>query len=92
MLFRSIGARNHDIRTQFIIEAVIITGIGGVFGLIIGAVGGNAVGSLMGIQALPSANAILLAVGISSAIGLIFGVYPANKAAKLNPIEALRYE
>ena len=89
---KSIGARNKDIRLQFIVEAIIITGIGGILGLIIGAVGGNLIGNLMGIQAIPSMDAILLAVGMSSAIGLIFGVYPANKAAKLNPIEALRYE
>jgi putative ABC transport system permease protein len=89
---KSIGARNGDIRTQFLIEAVILTGIGGALGLALGYGGGQLVGGLIGVPPVVTASAVLLAVGISTGIGIVFGVYPAGKAAKLDPIEALRYE
>jgi putative ABC transport system permease protein len=89
---KSIGARNGDIRVQFLIEAIILTGIGGVLGLGLGYGGGRLAGQMTGITPLMSLQSVILAVGISTAIGIIFGVYPASKAAKLNPIEALRYE
>ncbi len=89
---KSIGAKNKDIRTQFLTEAVILTGIGGVAGLILGYFGALIVGGIIGIPPLMKWNVVLIAVSISVGIGIIFGVTPANKAAKLNPIEALRYE
>jgi len=89
---KSIGAKNKDIRMQFIIEAIILTGIGGMIGVLLGWGGGSVAGSYMGISTVISPMAVFIAVGISTAIGIIFGVYPANKAAKLDPIEALRYE
>jgi putative ABC transport system permease protein len=89
---KSIGAKRRDIRTQFLLEAIILTGIGGVLGLILGYTGGIGIGGLIGVTPVITIQSILLAVGISCGIGILFGVYPANKAAKLDPIEALRYE
>ncbi|MDR1066249.1 MAG: ABC transporter permease [Clostridiales bacterium] len=89
---KSIGAKNFDIKAQFLIEAITLTGIGGLSGLALGIGGGKIVGGYMDIQPVVSANSIALAVGISMLIGIVFGVYPASKAAKLDPIEALRYE
>lgn len=89
---KALGAPNSAIRTQFIIESVIICLIGGIIGIISGILLGNIVGLIMGTAAAPSVGAILLAVTFSMAIGVFFGFYPANRAAKLDPIEALRYE
>ncbi|NLJ88190.1 MAG: FtsX-like permease family protein [Epulopiscium sp.] len=89
---KSLGARNKDIKKQFLIEAVILTVIGGIMGIIFGFLGGMAVGSMMKITPRVSFFSILVTVGVSSIVGIIAGVYPANKAAKLDPIEALRYE
>ena len=89
---KALGAPASAIRSQFIVEAVIICLIGGLLGVALG-VGLGALGAhLMGYSARASVSAIVLAVGFSMAIGLFFGYYPANKAAKMNPIDALRYE
>ena len=89
---KALGAPASAIRSQFIVEAVIICLIGGLLGVGLG-VGLGALGAhLMGYSARASVSAIVLAVGFSMAIGLFFGYYPANKAAKMNPIDALRYE
>lgn len=85
---KALGAPASAIRSQFIVEAVIICLIGGLLGVGLGALGAH----LMGYSARASVSAIVLAVGFSMAIGLFFGYYPANKAAKMNPIDALRYE
>ena len=89
---KALGAPNSAIRVQFIVEAVIICMIGGVFGIICGVGMGILGASLLGYPAVPSVTAIILAVTFSAVIGIFFGYYPANKAAKLDPIEALRYE
>ena len=89
---KSIGAKNKDIKIQFITEAVILTGMGGIAGLVLGIVFAFVIGRFAGITPVLSVSAVAMAVGISMAIGIIFGVTPANKAAKLDPIEALRFE
>ena len=89
---KALGAKNSAIRMQFIVESVIICLIGGIIGIIFGMLLGYAGASLLGFPAHPSVDAILIAVCFSMAIGVFFGYYPASKAAKLDPIEALRYE
>lgn len=89
---KSIGAKNSDIMFQFVIEAIILTFMGGILGIVFGWIAGLAAGAVLGMESVVSVNSIIIAVAISSAIGIIFGVYPARKAALLDPIEALRYE
>ena len=89
---KAIGATNGNIRMQFVVESVIICSIGGVIGILFGGVLGYVGSTLIGAPAVPKLSYILLAVGFSMAIGIFFGYYPANKAAKMDPVEALRYE
>lgn len=89
---KALGATNASIRTQFIVESMILCLIGGAIGIIIGVAGGSFAASKMGYAAKPSVSNMLVAVGFSLLIGVFFGYYPANKAAKMNPIDALRYE
>lgn len=89
---KALGARNSAIRVQFITEAVVICLVGGAVGIALGVGLGTAGASMLGYPARPSVAAMLLAAGFSMVIGVFFGYYPANKAAKLDPIEALRYE
>jgi len=88
----AIGAREKDILLQFLAEAVLLTLLGGVIGILMGVGGALLISALFDWPTLISANAIGLAVAFSSAIGIFFGFYPARKAARLNPIDALRYE
>ncbi|MFV0520604.1 MAG: ABC transporter permease [Lachnospirales bacterium] len=88
---RAIGAKKKDILIQFILEALTLTAIGGILGILIGILGGKIVGDIMGTGSVTSASTVLLAVSVSTLCGIIFGVYPANKAANLNTIDALRY-
>ena len=89
---KALGATRRDILLQFLIEAATLTGIGGVLGIVAGLAAGRGVTVLMNIEAATPVGLTLLAVAVSVAIGLIFGVIPARRAAKMNPIEALRYE
>lgn len=89
---KALGATNGSIRLQFIIEAMVMCLIGGVIGVLVGVAGGSIAAKLMEAEAHPSISSIVQSVGFSMAIGLFFGYYPANKAAKMNPIDALTYE
>ena len=89
---KALGARSSFIKMQFIVEAVIICVIGGMIGIVVGLALGYLGASLLGYPSAVSIPIILISVSFSMAIGVFFGYYPANKAAKLDPIEALRYE
>ncbi len=89
---KALGARTASILTQFLAEAGIITLIGGIIGIIFGYLGALLVCSLLGFSAQVQVATILIATLFSSAVGIFFGIYPAKKAAKLSPIEALRHE
>ncbi len=91
-LRKAIGAQSGDIVAQFLSEAVLLTFLGGVFGTILGWLLSLAVAHFASIATKVSLSSVLLAFGVSAGIGIIFGYYPARKAAKLNPIVALRYE
>jgi putative ABC transport system permease protein len=88
----AIGARGSDVLTQFLVESVVMSLLGGVVGLIVGVAGAELVSRLAGWATAVPASAALLAVGFSAAVGIFFGFYPARKAAALDPIQALRYE
>jgi putative ABC transport system permease protein len=89
---KAVGATRRDILQQFLIEAAALTGTGGVIGVLIGLVLGRFASLAMNIHAATPVNITLLAVAVSIGIGLVFGVLPAQRAARLDPIESLRYE
>ena len=89
---KSLGARTGSILLQFLSESAIITLLGGIIGILIGVAGAFGICSLIGFTAKVSAGTVLGASLFSSAVGIFFGIYPAKKAAKLSPIEALRHE
>ncbi len=91
-LRKAIGARNVDIMVQFLIEAALISFIGGVTGILLGAGISTLIAMIAGWAVKLSASSIILATGFSLFIGIIFGIWPAHQASQLNPIEALRYE
>jgi putative ABC transport system permease protein len=91
-LRKAIGGKSKDISLQFLAEAIFLTFLGGAVGIILGWLIASGVTKFAGIATTVSGSSILLAFGVSALIGLIFGYYPARRAAKLNPIEALRYE
>ena len=89
---RAVGARRRDILLQFILEAASLSLAGGLIGVVAGVTGGVALGRVTGWPTAVSPMAVLLAVGISAAVGVFFGAYPARRAARLDPIVALRAE
>jgi putative ABC transport system permease protein len=91
-LRKAIGATKKDINRQFLIEAIMLTFIGGVIGVTLGSLLSYAVTSLGIVQTEVSISSVILAFGVSATIGIVFGYYPAKRAGNLSPIEALRYE
>jgi putative ABC transport system permease protein len=88
----AVGAKRRHIVMQFLIEAMTLSLVGGVLGIVLGIAGAKLTTLIAGWPTIISGNVILLAFFFSLVVGLFFGLYPANKAARLNPIEALRYE
>ena len=88
----AVGARQADVMRQFLIESVVISSLGGVVGIVIGAAGSVILGQVTGWSTAIPPSAVAIAVGFSAAVGVFFGLYPAQQAAKLDPIQALRYE
>jgi putative ABC transport system permease protein len=89
---KAIGAQKSDIMKQFIIEAIILCQLGGIAGIAAGVVGGNVVSVMLEVPPVVPWDWAAIGFGVCSLVGLTFGVYPAWKAAALDPIEALRYE
>lgn len=88
----SIGARPRDILTQFLMESIVMSLIGGIIGIMLGLIASSLLSKFAGWPTYVTAQSIILAVSFSMGVGIFFGYYPARKASSLNPIEALRYE
>jgi putative ABC transport system permease protein len=88
----SVGARSRDILTQFLVEALVLSLLGGITGILFGVVGSSVISGIAKWPTIITTFSIVLSFGFSIAIGVFFGFYPARKAAMLNPIDALRYE
>jgi putative ABC transport system permease protein len=88
----AIGATEADVQRQFLIEAIVLSGIGGAIGIVLGIITSYVITNVFGWAVLIPPQAIVIAVGFSVGVGVFFGYYPARKAARLDPIEALRYE
>jgi len=91
-LRKAVGATSRDVLLQFLIESCVIAGVGGMFGVAAGALGARVMGRFLNIDPIVTPQSVLMSVLVASAVGLFFGIYPARKAALLDPIEALRYE
>jgi putative ABC transport system permease protein len=89
---KALGAKRKTIITQFLVESIILTIAGGVLGVIAGVGASVVITKIMNLPTVISTSSILLAVGVSCLIGIIFGWYPAQRASKLQPVDALRYE
>jgi len=89
---RAVGAKKRNIMTQFIMEAVVLCEVGGVIGVGLGILGGNAVALALKMPPVVPVDWAILGLLICSVVGIIFGTYPAYKAANLDPVESLRYE
>jgi putative ABC transport system permease protein len=89
---RAVGARQHDILSQFLLEATVVSIAGGLVGLALGFAMTRVIASYAGWLTVVSIPSVLLAFGVSAAVGIVFGFYPARRAARLHPIECLRYE
>lgn len=89
---KAIGAKRKDILIQFLIESATISGFGGIIGVIIGLAGNKLLNMLAGINTKPTVSVLVIAFSFSLIVGVFFGIYPANKASKLRPVDALRFE
>jgi len=88
----AVGARSRDILRQFLVEAIVLCLAGGIVGILVGRGVSLAVTSLLNWPTMPSLPAVIAAVAVAATVGIVFGYYPAWKASRLDPIEALRYE
>jgi putative ABC transport system permease protein len=91
-LRKAIGAKSYDISVQFLMEAVLLTFLGGAIGIVLGWLIAQVVSMTLGVATSVSIDSVIMAFGVSAAIGIIFGFYPARRASRLNPIEALRHD
>lgn len=89
---KALGAKKHTIMQQFVIEAAVTSSLGGVIGIVVGSAATTVIGNVMGMNASPTPSAVIVSFSVSVGIGLLFGYMPASRAAKLNPIDALRSE
>ena len=89
---KAIGARKREILTQFLIEAVVLTSVGGVIGIVLGSAIGLLVSFVSGFPISLPLSSFALGLGFSASVGVFFGMLPAWRAARMDPIEALRYE
>jgi putative ABC transport system permease protein len=88
----AIGARGREVLLQFLIEAVVLSAMGGIFGMLLGLGGSYAATRALSIPFTVSADILVIALSFSATVGIAFGFFPARKAARLKPIEALRHE
>ena len=88
----AVGARQTDVLMQFLIESIVLSSLGGIIGIVVGAAGSLILGRVTGWSTAIPPSAIVIAVGFSAVVGIFFGLYPAHKASVLDPIQALRYE
>ncbi len=89
---KAVGAKRRDILLQFLVEAIALSMLGGFVGIGLGYAASAILAQVAALPAAVTLDAILLATSFSAAVGLFFGIYPATRAARLNPIDALRYE
>jgi len=90
---KAVGARRRDILSQFLVEAVVLSAVGGLIGTLVGYGAAQVISPLLGAsKAVVTPDSVIMALGVSLTVGLFFGIYPANRAAQLDPIEALHYE
>jgi putative ABC transport system permease protein len=89
---KAVGARSRDVLTQFLVEAAVLSGLGGILGLLAASGLAAIVASATPMPATIELWSVVLALGVSTTVGVFFGYYPASKAAKMDPIVALRYE
>ena len=89
---RAVGAKKRNIMTQFVMEAIVLCEVGGLFGVVLGILGGNATAYFLKLKPVIPLDWVVIGLVICSIVGIIFGTYPAYKAANLDPIESLRYE
>jgi len=88
----AIGAMERDVMRQFLVESVVLAGLGGICGIILGLAAAAVGARLMGVPFVFNPGIVCLAVAFSAAVGIVFGYFPARQAARLDPIEALRHE